>query len=114
MKTLTIEILKIILLCVMVFVGLILSQTLGLFGDPATAKALKYKSVNQPNGILILTKKEKEEYMDYLRVLSGYTLEFTSEEKLPPIQIEATAGPTTTNYPWDNLDDVAQIAFVTT
>ena len=55
MKTLTIEILKIILLCVMVFVGLILSQTLGLFGDPATAKALKYKSVNQPNGILILT-----------------------------------------------------------
>ena len=45
--------------------------------------------------------------------LSGYTLEFTSEEKLPPPQIELTAGPTTTNYPWDNLDDVAAIAFVT-
>ena len=44
--------------------------------------------------------------------LSGYTLEFTADEKLPPIQIEATAGPTTANYPWDNLDDVAQIDFV--
>ncbi len=44
--------------------------------------------------------------------LSGYTLEFTAEEKLPPIQIEPTAGPTTANYPWDNLDDVADIAFV--
>ena len=44
--------------------------------------------------------------------MSGYTLEFTANEKLPPIQIEKTAGPTTTNYPWDNLDDYAQIAFV--
>ena len=44
--------------------------------------------------------------------LSGYTLEFTAEEKLPPIQIEPTVGPTTANYPWDNLDDVADIAFV--
>tara|TARA_Y100001963_G_scaffold125147_1_gene176544 strand:+ start:29 stop:631 length:603 start_codon:yes stop_codon:yes gene_type:complete len=46
--------------------------------------------------------------------LSGYTLEFTSEEKLPPIQIEPTDGPTTTDYPWDNLDDNGSIAFVTT
>ena len=45
--------------------------------------------------------------------LSGYTLEFTAEEKLPPIQIEPTAGPTTTAYPWDNLDDNSDIAFVT-
>ena len=44
--------------------------------------------------------------------LSGYTMEFTAEEKLPPIQIEQTAGPTTADYPWDNLDDKASIAFV--
>ena len=87
MKTLTIEILKIILLCVMVFVGLILSQTLGLFGDPATAKALKYKSVTQPNGILILTKKEKEEYMDYLRVLSGYTFEGMTNKTIYTVEL---------------------------
>ena len=45
--------------------------------------------------------------------MSGYTLEFTAEEKLPPIQITPTTGPAETNYPWDNLDDVADIAFVT-
>jgi hypothetical protein len=44
--------------------------------------------------------------------LSGYTLEFTAEEKLPPIQIAPTAGPGTTKYPWDNLTDAADIAFV--
>ena len=46
--------------------------------------------------------------------LSGYTLEFTSEEKLPPIQVAPTAGPATTGYPWDALTDYATIAFVTT
>tara|TARA_R100001463_G_scaffold30883_1_gene70069 strand:+ start:937 stop:1539 length:603 start_codon:yes stop_codon:yes gene_type:complete len=46
--------------------------------------------------------------------LSGYTLEFTSEEKLPPIQVMPTNGPTTDDYPWDNLTDHASIAFVTT
>ena len=46
--------------------------------------------------------------------LSGYTLEFTSEEKLPPIQIAPTSGPATTGYPWDALTDYATIAFVTT
>lgn len=45
--------------------------------------------------------------------LSGYTLEFTANEKLPPIQVEKTAGVTTDDYPWDNLDDHASIAFVT-
>jgi|TARA_R100000084_G_C4597884_1_gene121715 hypothetical protein len=45
--------------------------------------------------------------------LSGYTLEFSADEKLPPIQIEPTDGPTEANYPWENLDDYAQIAFVT-
>tara|TARA_R100000781_G_scaffold24135_3_gene17878 strand:+ start:1296 stop:1901 length:606 start_codon:yes stop_codon:yes gene_type:complete len=44
--------------------------------------------------------------------LSGYTLEFTADEKLPPIQIEPTAGPNTDDYPFDNLDDHAEIAFV--
>jgi|TARA_R100000482_G_scaffold124663_1_gene78316 hypothetical protein len=44
--------------------------------------------------------------------LSGYTLEFTSEEKLPPIQIVPTAGPSATGYPWDNLSDYASIDFV--
>jgi hypothetical protein len=44
--------------------------------------------------------------------LSGYTLEFVAEERDPPIQIEQTAGPSTANYPWDNLDDYASIAFV--
>lgn len=46
--------------------------------------------------------------------LSGYTLEFTSEEKLPPIQVAPTDGPGTTGYPWDQLTDYATIAFVTT
>ena len=45
--------------------------------------------------------------------LSGYTLEFTSEEKLPPIQVKPTAGPTTAGYPWDGLTDNGSIAFVT-
>jgi hypothetical protein len=45
--------------------------------------------------------------------MSGYTLEFTAEEKLPPIQITPTSGAAEANYPWDNLDDVADIAFVT-
>ena len=45
--------------------------------------------------------------------LSGYTLEFTADEKLPPIQIEPTNGPTTAGYPWDNLDDNDKIDFVT-
>ena len=69
------EILKIILLCVMVFAGLILSEALGLFGDPSAAKALKYEAANQPNGIFTLTREERHEYMDYLRALSGYTFE---------------------------------------
>lgn len=45
--------------------------------------------------------------------LSGYTLEFTAEEKLPPIQIIPTLGASTTDYPWDQLSDVGDIAFVT-
>jgi len=44
--------------------------------------------------------------------LSGYTLEFSADEKLPPIQVEPTAGPSTANYPWDNLDDFSDIDFV--
>ena len=44
--------------------------------------------------------------------LSGYTVEFSADEKLPPIQVQPTAGPSTTNYPWDNLTDVADISFV--
>ena len=74
-KTLIMEILKIILLFVMIFVGVILSQALGLFGDPPVVKALKYEAANQPNGICTLTREERQEYMDYLRALSGYTFE---------------------------------------
>ena len=44
--------------------------------------------------------------------LSGYTLEFTSEEKLPPIQVKPTLGATTPGYPWDQLADFADIACV--
>jgi len=44
--------------------------------------------------------------------LSGYTLEFTSEEKLPPIQVKPTLGPSTAGYPFDQLTDFADIAFV--
>ena len=45
--------------------------------------------------------------------MNGYTLEFTAEEKLPPIQITPTAGPATAGYPWDNLTDYEDIDFVT-
>tara|TARA_R100001198_G_C5178693_1_gene176296 strand:- start:204 stop:809 length:606 start_codon:yes stop_codon:yes gene_type:complete len=45
--------------------------------------------------------------------LSGYTIEFTAEEKLPPIQITPTLGPATGGYPFDQLTDFADIAFVT-
>ncbi len=45
--------------------------------------------------------------------LSGYTLEFSADEKLPPIQVKPTLGPTTADYPWDQLTDKADIAFVT-
>ena len=44
--------------------------------------------------------------------LSGYTLEFTAEEKLPPIQVTPTDGPAETDYPWDNLTDYSAIEFV--
>lgn len=44
--------------------------------------------------------------------LTGYTLEFSAEEKLPPIQVKPTAGPSTANYPFDGLSDAADIAFV--
>jgi len=44
--------------------------------------------------------------------LSGYTLEFSADEKLPPIQITPTLGASTADYPWDQLSDKADIAFV--
>jgi len=44
--------------------------------------------------------------------LSGYTLEFSADEKLPPIQIAPTGGPSQANYPWENLSDFADIDFV--
>ena len=45
--------------------------------------------------------------------MSGYTLEFSADEKLPPIQVKPTLGPDTTDYPWDQLTDKDDIAFVT-
>ena len=72
MKTLITETLKTVLLCVMIIIGAILSQALGLFGEPAAAKALRCKEiVDQANGVFILTRKERGEYMKYLQTLGG-------------------------------------------
>ncbi len=62
---------SVFLFCV-VALGILLINS---FREPFTAKALKYKEVNEPNGISLLTREEKDEYMQYLRVLSGYTYE---------------------------------------
>tara|TARA_R100000008_G_C3555569_1_gene152969 strand:+ start:546 stop:818 length:273 start_codon:yes stop_codon:yes gene_type:complete len=84
MKTLVVEILKTVLLCVAIFGGAVLWQTSGLFNKAATAKALRYKKINdQPNGVFSLTREERDEYMDYLRVLSGYT--YDDESAATPI-----------------------------
>ena len=84
MKTLVVEILKTVLLCVSIFGGVVLWQTSGLFNKPATAKALRYKKINdQPHGVFSLTREERDEYMDYLRVLSGYT--YDDEATATPI-----------------------------
>jgi len=46
--------------------------------------------------------------------LTGYTIEFTAEEKLPPILVNPTDGASEDGYPWDNLADYADIDFITT
>jgi hypothetical protein len=68
------EIFKTLILALLVLLGLFFWQAFGLSKESTPAKA---KRIQERGGNIRfeLTRDERDEYMDYLRALSGYTFE---------------------------------------
>ena len=73
MKDLIREILNVGILLILIIIGVIFVTAIN---DAKPAKALRFEAINKPNGISTLTKEERDEYMEYLRVLNGSIYEW--------------------------------------
>ena len=73
MKDLIREIFNVGILLILIIIGVIFVTAIN---DAKPAKALRLEVVKEPNGISTLTKEERDEYMEYLRVLNGSIYEW--------------------------------------
>jgi len=80
------ELFKTVALTLTVFGGVFLWQIFDLSNESAPAKAKRIQA-RGGNIRLELTREERDEYMQYLRTLSGYTFEGTTNKSIYIIEL---------------------------
>ena len=86
MKQVIKELFKALVLFMVVLAGLFFWQVFDLSNESIPAKAKRIQK-RGGNIRLELTREERDEYMDYLRALSGYTFEGVTNKTIYTIEL---------------------------